>query len=154
MQRKTTVLKYCAVLYALHIHAYLLVRECGESSDKSISRRQVMELHLQSTSEITEQKISDDTSDVRDKTWRQTNHIITQYRPDIEARLLSLTERKAHADDPEVIRLARDVIDPVPATIASGMRRSHPGLVKTPQVAEVEKIFNGTVNMHTIVPVV
>jgi hypothetical protein len=87
--------------------------------------------------------------ELRDKTWRRTNHIITQYRPDIEERLISLASRKAPQDDTEVIQLARDVIDPEPATAAVGIKASS-AITKTPQAAEVEKITNGTVNRQHV----
>jgi hypothetical protein len=80
-----------------------------------------------------------------DKSWRQTNRLVVQYRPQIAEQLTALVARSAGADDPEVISLAHALIDPVPQTAAIGIKRSRE-FVKTPQAAEVETITRRMVN--------
>lgn len=143
--KKRAYVKTCAVLCVLCVLTFLLMRHC----DVTDSRKALTE-YLSSRTEVGNEAA--ESLNQLDKTWRRTNHIITQYRPDIGARLSSLTSRQAPADDPEVIQLARDVIDPVPVTAADGIKRSHE-IVKTPQAVEVAKIINATVKRISLASV-
>lgn len=80
-----------------------------------------------------------------DKSWRRVNRFSVEYQSQLASRLSALSSRMAAADDPEVIQLANDVIDPVPSTAAAGIKRSRE-IVKTPQASEVETITVGQVN--------
>lgn len=75
-----------------------------------------------------------------EKSMRQVNRFVIEYSPDISARVDNLLERKALADDPEVIRLASDVIDRIPETAFFGMKQSR-HLIKTAQAEKVEKLL-------------
>jgi hypothetical protein len=148
-------IKFWAAFSLLCFIAFLLVQRCDVTVEKdNVSKlRRSAELQAKAQLEVgfelpakrsestrsPKPEVTDeavDRRDLRDKTWRRTNHLITQYRPDIDERLMSLSARKAAADDPDVVQLARDVIDPVPDTTSAGIKRAH-GIVKTPQAAEV-----------------
>jgi hypothetical protein len=84
-----------------------------------------------------------------DKSWRRTNRLVVEYQPELAARLSAQASRMTAADDPEVIQLARDVIDPVPMTAPIGIKRSRE-IVKTPQAEAVETITGKKVNEHNV----
>jgi len=85
-----------------------------------------------------------------DKSWRQTNRHLVEFRTDIAARVSDLASRKALADDPEAIKLAADVIDHPPVTSSIGIKRSH-DILKTPQAASVVEITNSKVRYRIVV---
>lgn len=84
-----------------------------------------------------------------DKSWRQTNRLVVEYRSEIAARLTKLVSQHAVGDDPEVVKLAADVIDHVPLTASIGIKRSRE-IVKTPQAESVEKITNRKVHKYIL----
>jgi hypothetical protein len=137
---KRALIKFSLVLCFVCVPTFLFLRRC-EVTDTRVSCKLQVADYRSSKPTVNE---AANPLNLLDKSWRRTNHIITQYRPEIAARVSTLTSRKAPADDPEVIQLARDVIDPVPATAANGIKRSR-DIVKTPQAMEVTKITKGMV---------
>ena len=74
-----------------------------------------------------------------DKSWRQRNRVASEYRPDIGRRVAALASAKSTAGEPEVVRLARDVIDPIPEMADVGLKRSRI-VVKSPQAEKVDQL--------------
>jgi hypothetical protein len=79
--------------------------------------------------------------------WRLINHFVVDYRPELAVRLDRLTSMKAEANNPEVIALARDVIEPLPSMPAL-MRLSHV-ITRTPQAESVDNITEHMVRFMT-----
>ena len=130
-----------AVFAVACVMATLTVLNYNPVLNKILSR--VESIHRTTHGEDVHLSLSETSSVARssaDKSWRRTNLLVTEYRSRIGARLSALASRQAAADDPEVIQLARDVIDPVPPTAETvGIKRSRE-FVKTPQAAVVEKL--------------
>jgi hypothetical protein len=70
--------------------------------------------------------------------FRQINRIVTQYDDDVRSRLASVTSRRAPAGDPEVVELARDLLD-VPPDNRNGIKHVR-YIMKTPQAEKVDEI--------------
>lgn len=85
-----------------------------------------------------------------DRTWRQTNRLTIEYRPDVRRRLSELIERRARSNDSQLVRFARDLIDPMPrSALTFGLKRSR-NLVTTPQALKVEQLTNRKVQFNSI----
>jgi hypothetical protein len=85
--------------------------------------------------------------DVYRSQWRLINHFAVDYRPELAVRLDRLTSMKTEANNPEVIALARDVIEPLPA-MPSLMRLSNV-VMRTPQAESVDNITGHMVCLRT-----
>jgi hypothetical protein len=94
-------------------------------------------LHLE---EKSKRQLSVDDVTLLRHNFRHPNQLITEYDADVASRLSTLVARKATADDPELIRLIRDVIDKPPGHMIK-MSRS---LLKTPQAKEADSLLNKT----------
>lgn len=70
--------------------------------------------------------------------FRQLNRIITEYDTDVSTSLARLIKLRATADNPDLIKLIRLMMDP-PSTYMVKMSRQ---LFSTPQSREVDKILN------------
>jgi len=68
---------------------------------------------------------------------------VTDYNPDMARRVDEMAKRRAESRDPELISLARDVIDP-PPTNDAGYKMFQ--VLKTPQAAEVDKLLEQMVS--------
>jgi hypothetical protein len=82
-----------------------------------------------------------------DDPWPRANRFVTEYRPEVAARLKRLSSANASADDPEVIRLARDFIVKSTASKVSGswIKHSMP-IEQTPQAARIDELTRNMVN--------
>ena len=69
---------------------------------------------------------------------RPPNRLVTDYDADVARRVAELAKRRAQSRDPELISLARDVIDP-PPTNNAGYKMFK--VFETPQSAEVDKLL-------------
>jgi len=74
---------------------------------------------------------------------RPPNRLITDYDADIARRVAAMAKRRARSRDPELIALARDVIDPPPSNDA-GYKMFH--VFETPQSTEVDKLLEKMVS--------
>ena len=74
---------------------------------------------------------------------RPPNRLVTDYDADISRRVAALARRRAQSRDPELISLARDVIDPPPINNA-GYKMFK--VTETPQSTEVDRILEGMVS--------
>lgn len=74
---------------------------------------------------------------------RPPNRLVTDYNPDMARRVDEMAKRRAESRDPELISLARDVIDP-PPTNDAGYKMFQ--VLKTPQAAEVDKLLEQMVS--------
>ena len=76
---------------------------------------------------------------------RPPNRLVTDYDADISRRVAALARRRALSRDPELISLARDVIDPPPINNA-GYKMFK--VSETPQSTEVDRILERMVIPH------
>jgi len=74
---------------------------------------------------------------------RPANRLITDYNSDVARRVAALAKRRAGSRDPELITLARDVIDP-PPTNDAGYRMFH--VFRSPQSTLVDELLNNMVS--------
>jgi len=74
---------------------------------------------------------------------RPPNRLASDYDSDIATRVAELARRRAASRDPELVSLARDLMDPPPTNDAP-YKMFH--LYKTPQSTEVDTLLNRTVS--------
>lgn len=76
---------------------------------------------------------------------RLMNAIVTSYREDIRLKLVELVSRKADPDDPELVSLVRELMDPPSGHILKPARH----VVNTPQSVEIFTFLNEQVSSLT-----
>lgn len=74
---------------------------------------------------------------------RPPNRLVTDYDADVARRVAELAKRRAPSRDPELISLARDVIDP-PPTNNAGYKMFK--VLETPQSSDVDKLLDRMVS--------
>jgi hypothetical protein len=77
---------------------------------------------------------------------RVINRPLFDYRPDIATRVERLVLANAMADEPEVVRLARDVIETPPKEAwSSPIKQSHM-IIQTPQARKIDELTSNKVS--------
>jgi len=72
---------------------------------------------------------------------RQLNSYVTDYKPAIARRLDRLVSMEAKGDDAEVVRLARDIIDPPPPAHFGTRLSWPPGVLQSAQSSAVDRLL-------------
>jgi len=89
-----------------------------------------------------------------DSLWRPVNRVLADFRPELAERIKRLEAANTSADSPEVIELARDVIDGIPASAFMFPIKQSLTLDQTPQARTIDEIGNGTVRSRRYVALI
>ena len=77
---------------------------------------------------------------------RPVNRVLADFRPDLAERIRRLEAANASADNPEVVRLARDVIDGIPVSAGKSPIKESLSIDQTPQALAIDNVLQGMVS--------